>query len=234
MRSPFRFVAAFATGPLRRGTAQIVMSVTAGVCVALVTQALVPERRPATTEVQRQAEETVTPRDDRLPKAVVAAPAAAIDESEMASTVRTESVTAETHVAKLPAVEPRADYRAPASLDGPHPYTPPMASNEPLPAPAILDYAPLASGGAVAPAIAGVDDALRPPADIGAPGQPMVLTGAVPPDGFASDDFDVDAPPAAETQRRVPLLALPFNAVEQGVFRLGDVVASIGKPDRRY
>ncbi len=83
------------------------MSVTAGVCVVLVTQALMPDHRaPTTTEVQRQAAETVTPRDDRVPKAAIAAPVAAIDATETGSVVRTETERAETHVAKLPAVEP--------------------------------------------------------------------------------------------------------------------------------
>ncbi len=98
------------------------------------------------------------------------------------------------------------------------------------------------SGGAPSPAIAesdyaiapvAADDTLRPPADIGAPGQPMVLSGAVPPDGFAGDDFDAGTP-APRVDTRAPILALPFAAVERSVFALGDVIASIGKPNRRY
>lgn len=232
MPSSMSAVAAFAAGPLRRVAAQLSVSVTAGICVAFVTHTYIigSVRGPSgATEAPYAA--AVTPRDDLLPKTVSTVPAGAIDATETASIQRTESVAAETHVAKLPAVAPKADRQAPAQLDGPHPYTPPMVRDDARPAPPIADFAPPASADTPPPAIAGVDDALRPPADIGSPGQPLVLSGAA--ENFAADDFDAGTPPA-EVQRRVPLLALPFTAVEERVFQLGDVVASIGKPKRRY
>jgi hypothetical protein len=231
MHSPFRIVTGFVTGPLRRGTAQIAMSVTVGVCVAVVTQAILPEHRSATTTEVRRDALAVVPQADRLPKSEVTVPVASIDVTEAASWLRTDAAVSETHVAKLRAIEPKADYNAPAQLDGPHPYTPPMVSNEMAPAPTIANYEPTMSADAPPPPIAGVDDALRPPADIGAPDQPMVLSGAA--ENFAADDFDAGTP-APQVERRAPALALPFAAVEESVFRLGDVVASIGKPDRRY
>lgn len=225
MHSPLRAVAAFVAGPLSRGTAQISMSVAAGVCVALVTQALLPDRRePAATEIQRQVVETVTPRDDRLPKISDAAPTGALDGAERPSVVEIESGKAETRIAKLPAVAPRADYRAPEE-PGPQPYIPPMADSG---SPGV----PLAAEGSHPAPLASAEAAPRPPADI--PGQPMVLPGAVPQRDLAIDDeFDAGAP-ATGGERRRPVLALPFNAVEESVFKLGDVVASIGRSDRRY
>lgn len=220
MPSFFPALATFVAGPLRRASGQIAMSVTAGVCVAFVTHTIILKAdrpAPGVTAVPPAAE-AIGPRADRLPKADVPAPAAAVDPGAMAAVAKVHADAAETHVAKLPAVTPQADFVRPAADAGPSPYTPPAADED----------TPMAE----------LEQPLLPPAAVGQPGEPMVLTGAVPRRDLSGNEFDTGFP--VERRPVAPLLRLPLDMVaatadqvERGVVTFGNVFASVGRPGRR-
>lgn len=229
MPASIQTLAAFAAGPLRRVAAQISVSVTGGVCVAFLTHAYIIQSDRVShgiTEVPYAAAEVIAPRADRLPKSQEPVPVAALDFGEVSGVSGVSVSAGETEFAKRPAVVPRDDFG---------PATPGVAPEFPG-APMVQNEEPFV------PPMAKTEEAPPPPiAQADEPGEPMVLIGAVPPRDLATDDeFDtgLSARPRA---RAVPILSVPLNVVaatadhiERTVVTLGNVVASIGRPARRY
>jgi hypothetical protein len=167
-------------------------------------------RLQSMTEVPYTAALDVAPRGDRLPKSQQAAPFTALEPGEDAVFAEVvERALAETHIAKAPTVAPTGDFGPVANVPPPIP----VARPEP-PAPAIAQF----------------DD----PADAFVPMEP------VPQHEYVAEEFD-GRQPARRKGRAADALGLPFGIVAatadqvgRTVVSLGNVVASIGRPPRRY
>jgi hypothetical protein len=168
-------------------------------------------RMPAVTEVPYTAHLAVAPRADRLPKSQQAAPVTALEPGEDDALARVvERALAETHIAKAPTIAPTHDFGPVASVPPPIP----VARPEPP-----------------APAIAQLDE----PADVLVPMEPIPQHEYV-----AAEEFD-GRHPARRKGRAADTLGLPFGIVAatadqvgRTVVSLGNAVASIGRPARRY